>query len=257
MTNNPFYAVSIQNRTGKPVEFQIQPDQGPIPDQAPVLLASGSFQIPMIQPQDDARHIALGRFMDHWSKLEMQIGRLLGLAMNTPHDDIPVVMNALGSRGQRECLEALLLPRLQDAAVEKLRRLLTAFKNNATKRNSLAHGYWHLEVVITERNSVPWPNYRQYRRYNPSDASVRKALDQRTDPKARKTHMFSVARINALSSDLDRLWHEFSKIGASDLKEGKKQPADFKITNGSTTAGFGAQPVTNGPAHGSGKGPSG
>ena len=69
--------------------------------------------------------------------------------------------------------------------------------------------------------------------------------------------MFSVARINALSSDLDRLWNEFSKIGASDLKEGKKQPADFKITNGSTTAGFGAQPVTNGPAHGSGKGPSG
>lgn len=112
MSNNPFHAVTIQNRTDKPFEFQIQPDEGPLPDQTPTLLENGKFLIPMIQPQDDLRHIALGRFMDKWSKLEMQIARLLGLILNTPHDDMPVVMNSLGSRGQRETLEALLTPRL-------------------------------------------------------------------------------------------------------------------------------------------------
>ena len=164
MTNNPFYAVTIHSRSHKRFEFQIQPDEGEMPDHTPELLPSGAFRIPMVQPQDDLRHIALGRFMDQWSKLEMQIARLLGLILNTSNEDMPVIMNSLGSRGQRETLEALLVPRLSPEKAEKLTLLLTAFKTNATKRNYFAHGYWHLEVVVCDRNGVPWPSYRQYRR---------------------------------------------------------------------------------------------
>ena len=71
--------------------------------------------------------------------------------MNKKTEEMPVIMNALGSRGQRECLEALLLPRLNDAASAKLQSLLVLFKNNATKRNFLAHGYWHLEEAWVTR----------------------------------------------------------------------------------------------------------
>ena len=247
MTNNPFYAFTIQNRTDKQVDFKIQPDEGPLPEQTPIALPNGMFMIPIIQPQGDVRHISLGRFMDQWSKLEMQIARLLGLAINKRTEEMPVIMHALGSRGQRECLEALLLPRLNDTASAKLQSLLILFKNNATRRNFLAHGYWHLEVVITERNGVPWPNYRQYRRYNPSDAAIRRALDDRSDPKPRKTYMFNLARINSISSELDRLWHEFSRIVSSDLKDVGKQAIKFSITDAITTAGFGAKPIAHRP----------
>lgn len=253
MLNNPFHAVTVQNRTNKAVEFQIQPDHGPIPAPTPLMLPNGSFQIPMIQPQDDSRHIALGRFMDQWSKLEMQIARLLGLAMSTNNDEMPVVMNALGSRGQRECLETLLLPRLEAEAAQKLSAFLVSFKHNATKRNYLAHGYWHLEVIIADRNGVPWANYRQFRRYNPSNAAVRKALDERRDPKSRKAYMFSVARINAISSELERLWHELSTIEAGNLKDRKHQSVNLIIADGVAAAGVGPQPITHDPANSGGK----
>lgn len=238
MSNNPFYAVTVQNRTNTPVDFEIQPNEGPLPEQTPVRLPDGRFQVPLIQPQDEARHAALGRFMDQWSKVEMQISRLLALPMRADAEEMPVVMNALGTRGQRETLEALLLPRLNDAARQKLGHLLVALKANATKRNNLVHGYWHLEIVITERNGIPWPNYRQYRRYNPSDAQIRKGLDERTNAKARKTYMFSVARIHSLSRELDRLWHDLSHITAADLQNSPNQPINFSITNGPPITGF-------------------
>lgn len=245
MTNNPFHEITIHNRTDRPHEFQILADEGELPDQTPVPLGDGIYKIPMIQPNDDSRHIAFGRFMDQWSKLEMQIGRLLGLAMNTPADEMPVVMNGLGSRGQRECLETLLMPKLNAVGAERLSNALSAFKTNATKRNYLSHGYWHLEVVIADRNGVPWPNYRQYRRYNPSNPDTRKSLDRRSDPKARKTFMFSLARINALSSDLERLWHDFSQVGAADFKKPVNKPIAFNITDGVTSAGFSAKPISD------------
>lgn len=62
--------------------------------------------------------------------------------------------------------------------------------------------------------------------------------------------MFSLARINALSSDLERLWHEFSHIRAADIQQPGKKPIEFNITDGITAAGFRAKPVTDHPAQG-------
>jgi hypothetical protein len=251
MNNNPFYQVTVNNRSSASIEFEMVPDEGPIPDQTPVKLPNGKFKIPMIQPRDDARHVALGKFMDQWSKLEMQIARLLGIAMGRNSLEMPAVMNALGTKGQRECLEALLVPNLEDEPSRELQRLLALLKSNATKRNYLAHGFWSLEVIIADRNGVPWPNYRQYRRYNPSDPHLRKALSDRSDPKARKTYMFSIARINAIAAELDRLWHAFSKIRADNLKQPPQKPIHVKLTDGVSRLGFSAQPITNNPTKGS------
>lgn len=228
MTNNPFYSATINNRSNNEIEIRPAPEVGPLPDPAPVLLKNGRYGITLIQPQDNKRHAVLGRFMDEWSKIEMQLARLLGLAVNLHPQDTPVLMNSLGTRGQREAIEALLMPRLQMAAGERLTDALASLKTNSTKRNYIVHGFWALEIVIADRNGVPHPNYRQYRRYDPSNEAIRKELDNRVMSQARKTYMFSLPRIDSLTKSLDNLWQALSTITEKDIQL-KKQVVDLTI----------------------------
>lgn len=240
MTNNPFYNVTLFNLTVADFDFLLVPETGPIPSPQSLLLENGKYLITIIQPQDTVRHALLGCFMDEWSKVEMQLARLLGLALSLNQDEMPVVMNALGTRGQRELIEALLIPRLKDDAALALSNILARVKSNATKRNYIVHGYWHLEVVVTDRNGVPWPNYRQFRRYDPSDSAARAALGERANSAARKTYMFSLPRIRKLSSDLGGLWDELSKITKESLNENYQKPVQLRITAPMPSAGIGA-----------------
>lgn len=229
-SNNPFHNFVTHNRSARELDFRILSDTGPLPKQDPVLLTNGKFEVPIIHPQDETRHTVLGIFMDEWSKLEMQIARLLAIALRADMMEMPVIMNGLGSRGQREALVALLCPVLTDQASAKLRELLDRFKTHTTRRNHIIHGYWHLEVVFTDRNGVPWPNYRQFRRYDPSDAEIRLALDKREDSAARKTYMFSLPRIRSISAEMERLWHDFSRISESDLKNSPKKIVNLNLS---------------------------
>ncbi len=222
MSNNPFHSSTLHNCSNCGVEFRPAPEVGEIPDQTPILLKNGRYGILIIQPQDDKRHAVLGRFMDAWSNIEMQLGRLLGLATNLHHLDTPVLMNGLGTRGQRDAIEALLVPRLRPEAAERLTAALASVKSNATKRNYIVHGYWALEIVIKDRNGIPWPNYRQFRRYDPSNDGLRKALDTRTPSNARDTYMFSLARIIGITKSLGHLWHDLAAITEQDVQTRKQ-----------------------------------
>ena len=228
MSNNPFYSATLHNRSNCDVEFRPAPEEGEIPDQTPVLLKNGRYGILIIQPQDDKRHAVLGRFMDAWSNVEMQLARLLGLAVNLHPLDTPVLMNGLGTRGQRDAIEALLVPRLRPEAAERLTAALASVKSNATKRNYIVHGFWALEIVIADRNGVPWPNYRQFRRYDPSNEGLRKEMDTRAPSSARNTYMFSLARIIGITKSLDRLWHDLASVTKEDVQI-KKQTIDVTI----------------------------
>lgn len=217
-SNNPFHYVGLINRSGHGISPRMIPDVGAIPSQDPVLLPNGAFEIPIIQPRGEERHAILGIFLDEWSKLEMQVARLLALSLGSDPMEMPVLMNGLGSRGQRDALTSLLLPRLKDGAASKLQKIMEKIKAHTTRRNHIIHGYWYLEVVITDRNGVPWPNYRQYRRYDPSDIAARRQLDSGNETQARKNYMFSLSRIQALSAEMQGLWHEFSSITERDTK---------------------------------------
>lgn len=235
MINNPFYRITIRNRTAAEIDFQMVPDHGPLPSQTPVKLPSGRYQIPILHPQDNARHEALGIFLDEWSKVEMQIARLLEMATGGDIYDMPALMNALGAQGQREALATLLVPKLTPSAGDALHDLLERLKANATKRNHIVHGYWNLNVVIADRNGTPWPNYRQFRRYDPPDKATRESLDGDNPPKnACKTYMFSIPRIRAIAKELDRMWHELAAIKESDLKDRAQKPVNVTVTYGIT-----------------------
>ena len=238
-SNNPFFNVVMHSRSMRDLDFRIVSDFGPIPKQDPVLLPNGKYEVPVIHPQGEERHTVLGIFMDEWSKLEMQVARLLGLALKTDMMEVPVLMNGLGSRGQREVLGTLLCPLLNDQAAANLRGLLDRLKTHATRRNHITHGYWHLEVVFADRNGIPWPNYRQYQRYDPSDAAIRTALDKREPSAARKNYMFSLPRIRSLSAGMERLWHDLSHITESDMKDAVKKPINLKFSYSAPGAGVG------------------
>lgn len=226
MSSHPFVEVLVFNPTTHEIEWRFVKDGPPV---APKLQSTGKYRLELIQPNNDARHIALGRFLDAWSRLEQQIARALAGALAIPWERTSALMNGLGNRGQVDTLRALLPNQLSGEDAETLNRILDRVKANNTKRNNIIHGYWILEVVITDRNGAPHPNYREYRRYDPSDPTVAALLDQRANKHARKSYMFSVARINAITKELERLRDDLASFTTRNLKNAPDQLIDIPI----------------------------
>ena len=118
---------------------------------------------------------------------------------------------------------------LDDNALTILDALLSRIKAKNTQRNNLIHGYWFLEIVVKDRNGVPFANVRQYRRYDPNDFKTIRDLDSRACDKARKNYVFSVARINAISSELGRLRADLSSFINNYVKNAPQQEVTFKV----------------------------
>lgn len=229
--------MTLHNNSSSEIDIFIPLDDGPLPDPTPVKMPSGNYKVPFIQPNDDRRHVALGVFMDEWSKLEMKLSILLSAALSTRLKEMPVLMNALGNHGQRAVIDALLSPRLSKQAADELAPILERIKNNNTRRNHLVHGYWHLEIVVTDRNGVPHPSYRQYRRYDPSDPEIRRALDKREKSAARKNYMFSLPRILAIATELRRIREDLGEFISRNFQYADHKYVDAPIAQGAAGDG--------------------
>jgi len=201
---NEFHAMNVVNRyEGNDVELIIPPDdltgyvtpefQGP----------DGRYKIVLFQPTGDERHVALGKFMDAWSKVEMNIRLILSVLIDTDNETMPTVMNALGTRGQLDVMLSLAHVKLTAQANIEIEALLERIKVNNTKRNYIVHGYWALEFKLVSQGNKPGLVHRQYRVYDPSGIPLPKgAAEQAESAKYR----FSIPRINSLTTELMRIW---------------------------------------------------
>lgn len=234
MAENPFVDIILHNQSGVEV---IPIEKSQLSSQSKMqsgFLTNGSYRLIYSQPDRRERHYALGEFLDAWSRLEQQIARAIARTVGIEWTQASVLMNGLGNRGQMETIKALLPARLDANGTTELFALCERIKVNNTKRNYLIHGYWLLEVVVKDRNGVPHANFREYRRYDPGDPRVTELLDLRTDKKARKTYMFSIARIRTITSEVRRLTADLRAFLTRQLKDSPHQTIDLPIGGGVT-----------------------
>ncbi|MDB5693711.1 MAG: hypothetical protein JWO81_2774 [Alphaproteobacteria bacterium] len=162
----------------------------------------------MEQPTNNERHTALGGFMDAWSKVEMAVSILLSEMLSTDLNNMPPLMNSLGSRGQFDVLNELGASTFDKAAFEELEKLTNRFKANNTRRNYITHGYWLLEILVRNHGGNPALVYQQIRAYSPTNRLEREKLSDRRNVKERTKYYFTLTRLRALTGELHRLWED-------------------------------------------------
>lgn len=187
--------------------------------------ANGHPIIYVKEPNDDERHIALGRFMDAWSTLEDGVATMLSDATGIDLGTVPTFMNALGMRGQLDVISVLGPAGLSDAQQKELAALLDRVKTKNTKRNHLVHGSWLLEYKLLNRKDSLVRVVTQYRVYEPSDPALRDAIKDQSNRKERDKYMFSIARIHTLIEEVNVLRKDVSKFNRvrRGLPEGAQQ----------------------------------
>lgn len=210
----------------------------------------GRYNIVLLQPAGDERHTALGRFMDSWSKLEMALGQTLALVLKLKLDQTPALINSLGTRGIIDTIKDMAPAMLSDDRMGELLSLLDSVKENATRRNNLAHGFWMLEWFIRERRGEPYLQCVQYRAYEPTDAGLRKKIEDPKNKRERLRYMFTIKRILAISASIDNLAARIQSFNRDQLaQEDPKKLSDFTITSGLVSASV-TKPFPHGIAGG-------
>jgi hypothetical protein len=185
---------------------------------SPEFTVDGSPIIYVVEPVDDERHIVLGKFMDAWSLLEIAIAEMLADVTGVDVANIPVLMNALGTRGELDVISILGPTGLKPSQREALTKLLGRIKDNNTKRNRIVHGHWVLEVWLYDWNGRLGLRRYQHRMYDPSDPDVRRSLSDPTSKAARAGYMFSLPRIKGVTAEVRKLATDISRFTA--LKHG-------------------------------------
>lgn len=164
------------------------------------------------EPMDNRRHIALGRFMDAWSKLESAIATVLCDSTGLDRKEANVLMNALGTRGQLDVIDVLGGSGLSDAQQAELVALMGRVRTNNTRRNYIVHGNWVLEVRLYNANGKLLVRLHQQRRYPVSDKTVRNALNKPENKRDRLKYVFSIPRIDAITKELEQLKDDISEF---------------------------------------------
>ena len=64
----------------------------------------GSFAIRVVEPDIDACHAALGRYMDAWNHVEIALANLVRDILGLSRDALPSLLSGLGTRGQLDAV---------------------------------------------------------------------------------------------------------------------------------------------------------
>lgn len=218
---NDFHSMTIRNMLPERVSYKVNavipPDD--LMDYAPpdVQSPDGSFNVPLLQPAGDQHHLALGRFMDAWSKLEMTLAFLLAGVLELKHSRTTPLTNSLGVRGTLDTISALAHGRISEAKRDELAKLIDRIKENNTRRNYLAHGYWMLEWAVVDQGGKPAALPRIYRAYTPTDPELANKLKNPRNRKERLRFMFAPKRIEALVKAVLALKNDINSFASANF----------------------------------------
>jgi hypothetical protein len=204
--------------TSAKVEMVLPPEDLSKFTPPPARKEDGTYCFPLYQPDDDERHIALGKIMDAWSKLEMALAQLLSKLLKLPFERMPPLVNSLGNKGVQGAIKDLAPTAFHGEELERLYAMLDRVKKNATRRNNLAHGLWILEWFILDRRGVPYVQPKQVRAYSPSDAETREKIANPRNRKERKNYMFELRRICAIARSIDGLTNDLQRFTTKHFK---------------------------------------
>ena len=108
-------------------------------------------------PPENDKHIALGRFLDTWSKLELQLRQYVQKFLFTAHEPTArTVAYTLSQRTLSDMLLNLASMHLSGKDRAAFNKLCERYGKLNTKRNYLVHGSWVLEAVWKIGSGIPF-----------------------------------------------------------------------------------------------------
>lgn len=207
-----FQQMLVLNKTGLDpfrATFEFTPQKPDSPT-----TKNGNPIIYVEEPSDNSRHIALGRYLDAWSRVETGISALVRRSTGSQIGQAHILMNALGMHGALDVLNVMPINGISKAQHSKLCALLDRVKNQNTNRNRIVHGKWLLELRLFDWGGKIGVRRFQYRYYPPSDPQVIEAIRSETDKRARKKYLFSIPRVEGITAEVLRLSEELQEFMA-------------------------------------------
>jgi hypothetical protein len=188
------------------------------PGQAPPKKQPGLVYIdPEIPPEND-KHVALGRFMDTWSKFETQLRNQVDRLLLTADKSASIAVSYSASGMQlMNLLASLASIHISGHAKREYANLGERFSKLNTKRNYLVHGSWTLELVVHLSNAEPAVTAQEVREFPPVDAENRAALDDFRNQSARGRYLFTLPRIATTERDVAALYRDFAAFHRTKL----------------------------------------
>lgn len=200
-----FHFMTLQNLTDREIVVSFPPDDTSNWQAPPLFSADGKINLVFFQPTDDQRHLALGKYIDAWSNLELRLKAFVCAIFQMEVEALTAMLSALGTRGMLDVLHAHAFQGLTEASRKELERLLECVKENNTRRNHIIHGLWMLEWVVRQHGEKVVARCVQYRMYLPSNEESREAIKHYHNRKERLKYMFTVRRVEALTKALIKL----------------------------------------------------
>ena len=162
------------------------------------------FQIE--EPPTEERDVALGQYMDAWSRLETILLELLRELLHTDDAATVAVGATLGARQLKDLLNALAALRMRPEGTQKMARLCNRFSGLNTKRNHIIHGRWAVVVHLrTDGNTVAW-----VRSYTPVDPALAMAGGDYTKPKIGDHFAFTIKQLRGAQAHVSALMGDAS-----------------------------------------------
>ncbi len=162
------------------------------------------YKIHLVEPDITKCHIAMGRFVNAWSLLELSTQSLLAKMLGVKKNKVSILVNALGSRSTLDIIKEFGVSVLKKNESDKLLALTERMKKINTKRNRIIHGCWEMHVLVRKYGERFTHKIYPARCYTPSDEETKKSLSDTSNPK-RKNYIFTVDEINQITGHLDTL----------------------------------------------------
>jgi hypothetical protein len=156
-------------------------------------------------PQDDTRHMKLGRFIATWSELESMAGFLLYRLLKIEVREAFLTLARLGTKNYIELIEGLGMMKLIKPDQAALSALMDRFRKLNTKRNILVHGRWVLEANVFSKRGEAILVCQFLRETMPLNPEEAKAMANPRNQKERVKYAFNFKRIDAATRDTETI----------------------------------------------------
>ncbi|MCF1468492.1 hypothetical protein FS764_16415 [Agrobacterium vitis] len=169
----------------------------------------GIRKYPIPFPTSDDHHIALGTFMDAWSRMEITVHYVFSILFKTDRVRSSYLTNSMRIPALSELLVSLATLELSADLQLEMNKLADRLKKLNTSRNKIVHGVWTLEAVVDIVSSEPRIRSRLYRFYPPSDPLKANQILDLKNQKVRADHYFTVKQIDGLRESVWALRNDF------------------------------------------------
>lgn len=146
----------------------------------------------------EERDIALGRYMDAFSRLELMVSIATNEILQIDHRTGSAIAAVLMTKQAIDLLEASARLALNEVGIARVTKICEKLKNRNMRRNHIVHGIWQMAVIIND-DSAEFEWVRWYQRQTHPEI-----VDHR-DPKLLGIYSFTIPELHRVTGHVEEI----------------------------------------------------